>query len=160
MHLKGFTHTLGLIKPHLQKNMYEGIHLQKVKVAIYFDSLTHLLRFGAVIFFRICKVLIHADQQYKLLHRMNIIHYLLDHLRYFKHLHAKPLQLLQATVHLSPFFLQLHRRLLQSVVQPHLITLRRSSGAGSKSVWMGVNPDSLIFQPHATGSISLLQPIH
>ena len=150
MHLKGFTHTLGLIKPHLQKNMYEGIHVQKVKVAIHFDSLTHLLRFGEVIFFRICKVLIHKDQQYKLLHRMNKIRYLLHHL------HAKPLQLL----HLSPLFLQLHRRLSLSVVQPHLITLRRTSGAGSESVWIGVNPDSLIFQPHATGSISLLQPIH
>ena len=61
---------------------------------------------------------------------------------------------------LRPFFLQIHSRLPQSVAQPHLITLRRSSGASSKSVWIGVNPDSLIFQPQATSSILLLQPIH
>ena len=92
---------------------------------------------------------------------MNIIRYLLHHLKLetLAFWHAKPLQLLQATVHLSPFFLQLHRRLPQSVVQPHLITLRGSSGAPSKPVWIGVNPDLLIFQPQATGSISFLQPI-
>ena len=63
------------------------MHLQKMKVAIYFDSLTHLLRFDEMIFFRICKILINADKQYKLLRRMTIIHYLLHHMRYWKHLH-------------------------------------------------------------------------
>ena len=83
-----------------------------------------------------------------------------DTLETLAFLHAVPLQLPQAKVHERPFFLQLHRRLLQSVVQPHLMTLSRSSGAGSKSVWIGISPNSVVFQPQATGCISLLQPIH
>ena len=45
-------------------------------------------------------------------------------------------------------------------MQPHLIAWSIFSGASSKSVWINANPDLLIFQSHATGCISLLQPIH
>ena len=49
-------------------------------------------------------------------------------------LHVIPLQFPHAEMHLTSFFLQLHRRLLQSPLQLQLMNFKSSSGAIESNV--------------------------
>ena len=64
----------------------------------------------------------------------------------------------QAKVQQSPCFLQLQRWFLQSDIQEHLINFNNSAGAGGWSVWIGTYPASSVFQPHASGCMSMSWP--
>ena len=57
-------------------------------------------------------------------------------------LNAMPLQPLHAEMHFTPFFLQLHRRVLQSPVQLQLVNRSNSSGAIGSSVGIGSYPST------------------
>ena len=63
-------------------------------------------------------------------------------------LQAEPWQWPYAKVHFTPFFLQVQRPELQSVVQSQRMIFKKSAGAGGRSVKMGTNPDSVTSQPH------------
>ena len=63
-------------------------------------------------------------------------------------LQAEPWQGPHAKEHFMPFFLQVQRPELQSVVQSQCMIFKRSAGAGDRSVKMETNPDSVTFQPH------------
>ena len=56
--------------------------------------------------------------------------------------HADPWHWPQAGEHFIPCFWHEHLPLLQSVLQLHLIIFIKLSGAGGKSVIVGINPDS------------------
>ena len=73
-------------------------------------------------------------------------------------LQSKPLHSPQAGAHSRPCFLQLHLLLLQSPLQLQLIASRRWSGAGLRSVVIGIIPLAPIFHPQ-TSEGSLI-PIH
>ena len=50
-------------------------------------------------------------------------------------------------------FLQLHLAVEQSCLQQHLMTFKRYSGAGSKSVMIGIRPPSRNSHPQSSGSM-------
>ena len=59
-----------------------------------------------------------------------------------------------ACLQVSPCFLQLHLAVEQSCLQQHLMTFKRYSGAGSKSVMIGIRPPSRNSHPQSSGSMS------
>ena len=67
-----------------------------------------------------------------------------------------PLQLSNTGEHSTLRFRHVHLKVLNSVWQLHLITLRSSSGAGGKSVCTGMSLPSRFSQPHSNGLSSLL----
>ena len=60
------------------------------------------------------------------------------------------------TEHFRLYLKQVHIRLLQSVLQPHFIILRRLAGAGALYVYIGIIFPSLRYQPLYCPSILVL----
>ena len=71
----------------------------------------------------------------------------------FEFLQLIPLQFLHETLHSIPFLRQVHLSVSQDPIQEHLIILKRSFGAGGKSVMVGNSILSLSSHPHCIAPI-------
>ena len=71
-----------------------------------------------------------------------------------------PQQFPQAGMHSVLCFLHVHRRVLHSVRQLHLIIGSSFSGAGASAVCCGTNPSSHSYHPHSVGRSPSADPFH